>query len=99
MYHSNYFVISLHVTMGFPCVSDSKESICIEVDLGLIPGFGRFPGEGKVYPVQYSGFENSMDCIAHGVTKSQTLLSDFHFHFLFFFFNLTDFIKIYNIVI
>ena len=39
---------------------------------------GRSPGEGKGYPLQYSGLENSMDCIVHGVTKSQTWLSDFH---------------------
>ena len=38
------------------------------------------PGEGKGYPFQYSGLENSMDCIVHGVAKSQTQLSDFHFH-------------------
>ena len=50
-------------------------------DLGLIPRLGRSPGEGKGYPVQYSGLENSMD-YSHGVTKSQTHLSDFHFHFL-----------------
>ena len=48
-------------------------------DLGSIPGLGRSPGEGKSYPLQYSGVENSMDCIVHGVTKSQKLLSDFHF--------------------
>ena len=41
-------------------------------DLGLIPGLGRYPGEGKGYPLQYSGLENSMDCIVHGVAKSQT---------------------------
>ena len=46
-------------------------------DLGLIPGLGRSPGDGKGYPLQYSGLENSMDCIGHGVTKSQTRLSDF----------------------
>ena len=48
-------------------------------DLGLIPGLGRSPGEGKGYPLQYSGLENSMDCIVHGVAKSRTRLSDFHF--------------------
>ena len=48
-------------------------------DLDLIPGLGRSPGEGKGYPLQYSGLENSMDCIVHGVTKSQTQLSNFHF--------------------
>ena len=47
-------------------------------DLGSIPGLGRSPGEGKGYPV--SGLENSMDCIVHGAAKSQTRLSDFHFH-------------------
>ena len=46
---------------------------------GFDPWLGRSPGEGKVYPLQYSGLENSMDCIAHGVTKSWTRLSDFHF--------------------
>ena len=46
-----------------------------------IPGLGRFPEEGKGYPLQYSGLENSINCIVHGVTKSWTRLSDFHFHF------------------
>ena len=46
-------------------------------DLGLIPGLERSPGKG--YPLQYSGLENSMDCTDHGVAKSQTQLSDFHF--------------------
>ena len=50
-------------------------------DLGSIPGLGRSPGEEKGYPPQYSGLENRMDCIVHGVAKSQTRLSDFHFHF------------------
>ena len=52
-------------------------------DLGLIPRLGRSPGKGKDYPLRYSGLENSMDCTVHGVTKSWTQLSDFHFHFLF----------------
>ena len=56
-----------------------KESAYNAGDLGLIPGLGRSPGEGKGYPLQYSGLENSMDCIVHGVAKSQTRLSDFHF--------------------
>ena len=53
-------------------------------NLGSIPGLGRSPGEGKSYPLQYSGLENSIDCIVcivHGIAKSQTRLSDFHFHF------------------
>ena len=48
-------------------------------DLGSVPGLGRSPGKGKSYPLQYSGLENSMDCIVHGVTNSRTQLSDFHF--------------------
>ena len=49
----------------------------------VTPGLGRSPGEGKGYPFQYSDLENSMDCIVHGVAKSGTQLSDFHFHFSF----------------
>ena len=61
--------------MGFPCGSADKESACSAGDLGSIPGLGRSPGEGKGYPLQYSGLENSMDCIVHAVTKSWTRLS------------------------
>ena len=56
-----------------------KESVCNAGDLGSIPGLGRSPGEGKDNSLQYSGLENSMDSIVHGVTKSQTWLSEFHF--------------------
>ena len=63
---------------GFPCGSAGKESACNAGDLGLIPGLGKSSGERKGYPLQYSGLENSMDCIAHGVTMSRTQLSDFH---------------------
>ena len=59
--------------MGFPCGSAGKESACNAEDLGSISGLGRAPGEGKGYPLQYSGLENSMDCVA----KSRTRLSDF----------------------
>ena len=65
--------------MGFPGESDGRESACNAGDLGSIPRLGRSPGEGKGYPLQYSGLENSTDFIVHGVTKSQTRLSDFHF--------------------
>ena len=64
--------------MGFPCGSAGKESAHNVGDLGSISGLGRSPGEGKGYPLQYSGLENSMDCIAHRVAKSRTGLSDFH---------------------
>ena len=66
------------VFLGFPCNSAGKESACNEGDLGLIPGLGRSPGEGKGYPLQHSGLENSMDCIVHGVAKHWTQLSHFH---------------------
>ena len=65
--------------MDFTCSSAGKELTCNEEDLGSIPALARSPGEGKGYPLQYSGLENSMDCIVQGVAKSQTQLSDFHF--------------------
>ena len=58
--HSSHLVIHTLV----------KESACNLGDLGLIPGLGRCPGEEKSHPLQYSGLENSMDCIVHGVAKS-----------------------------
>ena len=58
------------ITQGFPCGPAGKESACNAGDLGLISGLGRSPGEGKGYPLQYSGPENFVDCIVHGVTKS-----------------------------
>ena len=67
---------------GFPGGSEVKESACNAGDLGSIPGLGRSPGEGKGYPVQDSGLENSMDCIDHGVAKSWTRLSDFQSWFV-----------------
>ena len=65
---------------GFPGGSAGKESTCNTGYLGLIPGLRRSPGEGNGYPLQYSGLENSMDCIVHGVAKSRIRLSNFHFH-------------------
>ena len=64
----------------FPHSSVGRESACNARDPGLIPGLGRSPGEGIGYPFQYSDLEkNSMDCIVHGVAKSWTQLSYFHF--------------------
>ena len=60
-------------------IKADKESACNEGDLGSIPGLGRCPGGGNDYSLQYSGLENSMDCMVRGVTKSRTRLSDFHF--------------------
>jgi len=68
------------VTLGFPGGSDGKESTCNAGDLGLSPGLGRSPREGNGYPLQYSDLEHPMDYIVHRVAKSQTRLSNFHFH-------------------
>ena len=54
---------------GFPGGSAGKESACKAGDPSSIPGSGRSPGEGKGCPLQYSGLENSMDCMAYGVTS------------------------------
>ena len=69
---------------GFLCGSAGKEPACNEGDLSLILGLGRSPGEGKGYLLQYSGLENSMDCMAMGL-QGQTRLSNFHFHFSLYF--------------
>ena len=69
----NGFVYRMHT------VNVHLEKICNAGDLVSIPGLGRFPGERKGYPVQYSGLENSMDSVVHGVANSPTRLSDFHF--------------------
>ena len=55
----------------FPDSSVGKESDCNAGDLGSIPGLGKSPREEKGNPLQYSGLENSMDLIVHGVAKSQ----------------------------
>ena len=58
-----FFELKFYVHMGFPCGSAGRESSCNMGDLGSMPGLGRSPGEGKGYPLQYSGLENSMDCM------------------------------------
>ena len=65
-----YLKIYLGNFQGFPDSSVGKEFACNSADLGSTPRLGRSPGEGKGYPLQYSGLENS----------SRTWLSDFHFH-------------------
>ena len=71
--------------MGFPGSSDDKKSACNAGDLSSIPGLGRPPGGGHGNPLQYSCLENphgqrSLQATAHGVTKGQTRLSDYHTH-------------------
>ena len=58
--------------MGFPCGSVSKDSACNAGDLSSTPGLERSPGERNSYALQYSGLENSMDCIVHGVAELDT---------------------------
>ena len=76
--HFNH-IIYMHMFASFPDSSVGKESTCDAGDLGSIPGLGRYPGEEKGYPLQYSSLENSIDYTVHGVTKSRTRLSYFHF--------------------
>ena len=83
MYHI-IFLLKFILWMGFPDSSVGKESACNGGDLGSIPGLQRYSGEGKGYTLQYSGLENSMDYIVHGVTTSQTRPSNFHFLNKFF---------------
>ena len=71
---------SAYITKLSLCYSSAgKESACNVGDLGSNPGLGRCLGEGKGYPDQYSGLENSMDCVVLGTARSRTQLSDFHF--------------------
>ena len=68
-------------SLCFPCGSAGKESTCNVGDLGSIPGLGRSPGEGKGYPLQYSGLENSMDYIVHGPQRVRHDWVNFTSHF------------------
>ena len=58
----------MHMFASFSESSTGKESTCNVGDVGSIPGLGRYPGEGKGYPLQYSNLENSIDYTVHGVT-------------------------------
>ena len=60
---SNYCTIAFISHASLPCGSAGRESACNTGDLGSIPGLRRSPGEGKGYPLQLSGLENSMDCM------------------------------------
>ena len=86
--------LSTPLFLDFPCGSAGKESACNAGDQGLIPGLGRSPEEGKGYPLRYSGLENSMDYIAHGVAESRAQLSNLHFHFLYATFSLSIYLSI-----
>ena len=66
------FCVPISPFLDFPCGSAGKEFTWNVEDLGSVSWLGRLPGERKSYPLQYSGLENSMDCIVQGVTKSRT---------------------------
>ena len=59
--------------LQLPCGSVGKESACSARDVGLIPGLGTFPEEGKGSPLQYSGLENPMDYTVHGILQARIL--------------------------
>ena len=69
--------------MGFLCGSAGNESTCIVEDLGSIPGLGRFLGEGKGYPLQYSDLENYMDCTVHEGLKESDMTDKLSLHFTY----------------
>ena len=71
-------MFAIHLATDLLRGSAGKESAGNAGDQGSISVLGRSPGEGKGYPPQYSGLENSMDSIVHGVAKSRKRLSDFH---------------------
>ena len=77
---SSFIFFHMNTTAGFPGGSAGKESTYNVGELGSIPGLGRSLVERTSCPLQYSGLENSMDCIIHGITKSHTQPSDTHFH-------------------
>ena len=72
IYEIHGILSPVNILLCFPDSSVGKESACNAGDPSSIPGSGRSPGEGKGYPLQYSGLENSMDYKVHGVAKSQT---------------------------
>ena len=74
LFSSGTLFNSVFTGQRFPLWGAGKESTWNAGDLGLIPELGRSPAEGKGYPLQYSGLENSIDCIVHGVAKSWTRL-------------------------
>ena len=84
IYSISMFLCRFLFLSGLPRGSDSKESASNAGGLGSIPGLGRSLREGNGHPCQNSGLENFMDCVAHGISESQTQLSDFQFSSVLF---------------
>ena len=78
IFYFYFFLVTCFIQSGMYGDSADEEFACNEGDLALTPGLSRSPGEGNSHPLQYSGVENSMNCIVHRVTKSWTWPSDFH---------------------
>ena len=75
------FLFYIGIQLGFPGGLEGKEYACNAVDMGLIPGFGKSPGEGNGNPLQYSCLENPRDrgawrTTVHGVAKSFIWMSN-----------------------
>ena len=68
--------VCIYIYIKFPGGSDGKESACNARDPGLIPGSGRFLGEGNGYPLQYSALENPMDRGAWGLQFMESQSQD-----------------------
>ena len=83
------------IYLGFLCGSASKESTCNVEDLDSIPELGRFPGEGKGYPLQYSSLEYSMDCMVHGSQRAGHDWATFTRYYIFILFIIVKFIYFY----
>ena len=86
MVYKNFCIVLKNLIWGLPWWLRGKASACNAGDLGLIPGYGRFPGERNGTPLRYSCLENPTDegtwwATVHGVAKSRTQLSDFTFTF------------------
>ena len=79
LYFFALFIKMAYLSLGFLGSSAGNELACSGGDLGSVTRLGRSPGEGNGYPLQYSGLENSMNCIVHGVIKNRTRLSNFYF--------------------
>ena len=79
----HWFLKLIFLFMGFPGGSAGKESTCNAGELGSIPGLGRFLGEGNGYLLQYSGLENSMDCIVPWGHKESDTIQWLSLHFLY----------------
>ena len=81
MFQLTWASLVAQMVKNLPAMLETRVQSLGWEDLGSTFGLGRSPGEGKVYPLQYSGLEKPMGSMVHGVAQSRTRLSDFYFHF------------------